>query len=110
MTELPEAPHAVGDGPAANSAPADGASLLNTQEVQPGAAAAAAGLILQASVHGWQPALTIRSDLGSGVADVAMLRRSRSLLASGAILTRFGGNAVIWTRRFGPARYRPERA
>jgi signal transduction histidine kinase len=43
MTELPEAPHAVGDGPAGNSAPDAGASLLDTEEVQPGAAAAAAG-------------------------------------------------------------------
>jgi hypothetical protein len=72
------------------------------------AAAAAAGLILQASAHGWRPAITIQSDLGSGVADVAMLRRTRSLLASGAILTRFGGNAVIWTRQFRLARYRPD--
>jgi len=72
------------------------------------AAAAAAGLILQASVHGWRPAITIQSNLGSGVADVAMLRRTRSLLATGAILTRFGGNAVIWTRQFRPARYRPD--
>jgi hypothetical protein len=71
------------------------------------AAAAAAGLILQASAHGWRPAITIQSDLGSGVADVAMLRRTRSLLASGAILTRFGGNAVIWTRRLRMARFRP---
>jgi hypothetical protein len=63
------------------------------------AAAAAVGLILQATAHGWRPAITIQSDLGSGVADVAMLRRTRSLLASGAILTRFGGNAVIWKSR-----------
>ena len=72
------------------------------------AAAAAAGLILQAGPNGWRPAITIQSDLGSGVADVAMLRRTRSLLASGGILTRFGGNAVIWTRRLGPAAYRPD--
>lgn len=73
-------------------------------------AAAAAGLILQASTHGWQPANTIRSELGSGVADVTMLRRRRSLFASGANLTQFGGNAVIWTKRFGPARYRTDSA
>lgn len=71
------------------------------------AAAAAAGLILQASAHGWRPAITIQSDLGSGVADVAILGRTRSLLASGAILTRFGGDAVIWTRQLRKARYRP---
>jgi hypothetical protein len=72
------------------------------------AATAAAGLILQASAHGWRPAITIQSDLGSGVADVAVLRRTSSLLASGAILTRFGGNAVIWTRRFRMAHDRPD--
>jgi hypothetical protein len=71
------------------------------------AAGAAAGLILQANTHGWRPAITIQSDLGSGVADVAMSRQTRSLLASGAILTRFGGDAVIWTRQLRPARYRP---
>lgn len=67
------------------------------------AAGAAAGLILQARVNGWRPPITIRSDLGSGVADVAMLRRARSLLASGGILTRSGGDAVIWTFRLRPA-------
>jgi hypothetical protein len=72
--------------------------------------AAAAGLILQASARGWRPAVTIQSDLGSGVADVAMLRRTKSLLASGAILTRFGGDAVIWTRQFRPARSRANSA
>jgi len=70
------------------------------------AAGPAAGLILQASVKGWRPAITIRSHLGSGVADVAMLRRARSLLASGGSLTRAGGNAVIWTLRLRPAPYR----
>jgi hypothetical protein len=70
-------------------------------------AGAAAGLILQATANGWRPAIAIRSELGSGVADVAMLRRTRSLLASGGILTRSGGNAVIWMRRLGPAAHRP---
>jgi hypothetical protein len=70
------------------------------------AAGAAAGLILQASVNGWRPPIMIRSHLGSGIADVAMLRRTRSLLASGGILTRSGGNAVIWTLRLRPAPYR----
>jgi hypothetical protein len=70
------------------------------------AAGAAAGLILQASVTGWRAAITIRSRLGSGVADVALLHRARSLLASGGILTRSGGNAVIWTLRLRPAFYR----
>jgi hypothetical protein len=68
-------------------------------------AAGASGLILQAGMHGWQPAITIQSDLGSGVADVAVMRRTRSLLASGGILTRFGGNAVIWMRRLGPVHH-----
>jgi hypothetical protein len=70
-------------------------------------AAGASGLILQAGIHGWRPAVTIQPDLGSGVADVAMLRRMRSLLASGGILTRSGGNAVIWMRRLGPV-HRPD--
>jgi hypothetical protein len=69
-------------------------------------AGAAAGLIVQASVNGWRPPMTIRSHLGSGVADVAMLRGAGSLLASGGILTRSGGNAVIWMLRLRPASYR----
>jgi hypothetical protein len=71
------------------------------------AAGAAAGLILQASVTGWRPPIMIRSRLGSGVADVALLRRARSLLASGGTLTPSGGNAVIWAVRLRPAGYRP---
>ncbi len=70
-------------------------------------AAGSSGLILQAGIDGWRPAVTIQSDLGSGVAEVAMMRQSRSLLASGGILTRFGGNAVIWMRRLGPL-HRPD--
>jgi hypothetical protein len=59
--------------------------------------AAASGLILQAGANGWRRAITIQSGLGSGVSDVALLRRTRSLLASGGILTRLGGDAVLWS-------------
>src|SRR5262245_18003936 len=60
------------------------------------AQAAATGLILQANAAGWRRATTIRSGLGSGVSAVAMVGGRRSLLASGGVLTRLGGNAVIW--------------
>jgi hypothetical protein len=70
--------------------------------------AAASGLILQAGANGWRPAITIQSDLGSGVADVALMRRTRSLLATGGILTRLGGDAVIWAGPVGRAAYRPD--
>ncbi len=70
--------------------------------------AAASGLVLQAAATGWRSAITIQSDLGSGVADVALVRQTRSLLASGGILTRLGGDAVLWMRRLGSASYRPD--
>jgi hypothetical protein len=60
------------------------------------AEAAATGLILQANAAGWHRAITIRSRLGSGVSAVAVLRGTRLLLASGGVLTRLGGDAVIW--------------
>ena len=71
--------------------------------------AAASGLDLAGSRDGWRSAITIQSDLGSGVADVALVRRTRSLLASGGILTRFGGNAVIWMRSAGLGELPPRR-
>ena len=68
----------------------------------------ASGLILQASAVGWRPAVTIRSGLGSGVSDVALVHGTWSLLASGGILTRLGGDAVIWTVPLTRAAHRPD--
>jgi hypothetical protein len=61
--------------------------------------ASAAGLILQVNAAGQRRTMAIRSGLGSGVGAVAVLRGTRSLLASGGVLTRLGGNAVIWEGR-----------
>jgi hypothetical protein len=56
----------------------------------------AAGLILQVNADGSHHVTAIRSGLGSGVSAVAAVRGTRLLLASGGVLTRLGGNAVIW--------------
>jgi hypothetical protein len=61
--------------------------------------ASAAGLILQVNAAGQRHATAIRSGLGSGISAVAVLRGTRLLLASGGVLTRLGGNAVIWEGR-----------
>lgn len=65
------------------------------------AKAVATGLILQATAAGWRHATAIESALGSGVSAVAAVRGTRLLLASGGVLTRLGGNAVIWEGRLG---------
>jgi hypothetical protein len=59
--------------------------------------AAAIGLILHASAHGWGATIAVRSGLGSGVTDVALAPGTGSLWATGGILTRLGGDAAIWT-------------
>jgi hypothetical protein len=68
---------------------------------------AADGLILRATTRGWRPMITLRSPLGSGVSDIALMRSTKSLWASGGVLNRVGGDAVIWE---GPARWTPHRA
>ncbi|HXB47731.1 MAG TPA: hypothetical protein VNW50_08200 [Streptosporangiaceae bacterium] len=69
--------------------------------------ASAAGLILQVNAAGQRRATAIRSGLGSGVSAVAVLRGTKMLLASGGVLTRLGGDAVIWEGRLTlPARPR----
>jgi hypothetical protein len=57
---------------------------------------AATGLILQADAAGWRLVAVIRSGFGSGVSAVAVRPRTLSLMASGGVLTRLGGDAVIW--------------
>ena len=61
--------------------------------------ASAAGLILQVNADGRRRVTAIRSSLGSGVSAVAVVRGTRLLLASGGVLTRLGGDAVIWEGR-----------
>lgn len=61
--------------------------------------AAATGLILLADAAGWRDVVAIRSGLGSGVSAVAVSPGTRLLLASGGVLTRLGGDAVIWEGR-----------
>jgi hypothetical protein len=71
--------------------------------------AAAAGLILQVSALGGRPVVTARSWLEDGsVSDVALAGGTRSLWASGAVLTRLGGEAVIWTGQLGQTLGQPD--
>jgi hypothetical protein len=58
--------------------------------------ASSAGLVLQATAASWLPSMPIRSALGSGVSDVAAVRGSRDVWASGGILTQQGGDAAVW--------------
>jgi hypothetical protein len=70
------------------------------------AGASATGLILEASSRGWRGTLIVRAGLGSGISDVALAPRTRSLWAAGGILTRLGGDAAIWSGPFGrPSRH-----
>jgi hypothetical protein len=77
---------------------ADGSVLVTATPAD----ASAAGLILQVSaLDGW-PVVTAESWLADGsVSDVAVGSDSQSLWASGAILTRLGGAAVVWTGQLG---------
>jgi hypothetical protein len=68
----------------------------------------AAGLVLQASAAGWRPAIGIQSSLGCGVSDAALKPGTRTVLASGGILTRLGGNAVVWAFPSGRDLHRAE--
>jgi hypothetical protein len=66
--------------------------------------ASAAGLILQAAAPGGRPVVTAESSLANGsVSDVLLAGGTRSLWASGGVLTRLGGEAVIWTGQLGQA-------
>jgi len=80
---------------------ADGSVLVTATPAD----ASAAGLILQVSSDpaGW-PVITAQSWLDDGsVSDVALGSESQTLWASGAILTRLGGEAVVWTGQLGHA-------
>jgi hypothetical protein len=66
----------------------------------------AAGLILQVNAAGQDHVVAIRSGLGSGVSAVAVMRGTRLLLASGGVLTRLGGDAVVWEGRLTRAAHR----
>jgi hypothetical protein len=80
------------------AAGADGSVLVTATPAD----ASAAGLILQVSAPGGRPVVMARSWLDSGsVSDVALAGGTRSLWASGAVLTRLGGEAVIWTGQLG---------
>lgn len=69
----------------------NGVVLVTATSVHP----AATGLILQAWARGWGPTIAVASPFGSGVSDVAAFQ-GRSVWAVGGMLTRLGGNAVIW--------------
>lgn len=64
--------------------------------------ASAAGLVLQVSASDGWPVVTAQSWLDSGsVSDVTLVSGTQSLWASGAVLTRLGGKAVVWTGQLG---------
>jgi hypothetical protein len=64
--------------------------------------ASAAGLVLQVSAVAGLPVITAQSWLAGGsVSDVTLANGPESLWASGAILTRLGGEAVVWTGQLG---------
>ncbi len=66
--------------------------------------ASAAGLILQVAAPAGWPVVNAESWLADGsVSDVVLVGGTRTLWASGAILTRLGGEAVIWTGQLGQA-------
>jgi hypothetical protein len=66
--------------------------------------ASATGQILQVAAPGGWPVITAESSLADGsVSDVVLAGGTQSLWASGAILTRLGGEAVIWTGQLGQA-------
>jgi hypothetical protein len=69
----------------------------------PAASASASGLIVQASANAGRLAISPRSWLSTGgISDVALARRAAGLLwVSGAVLTRIGGAAVIWSGQLG---------
>jgi hypothetical protein len=62
-----------------------------------------AGLIVEMTSAGHLTWWTLRSSLGSGVSAVAYDPLTHALWASGAILTRRGGNAALWTLTRRPA-------
>jgi hypothetical protein len=71
--------------------------------------AAATGLILEASSRGWRATLLVHAGLGTGISDVALAPGTRSLLATGGILTRLGGDAAIWSGPFSrPSRHQDD--
>ncbi len=77
---------------------ADGSVLVTATPAD----ASAAGLILQVAAPAGWPAVTAQSWLENGsVSDVTLASGTQSLWASGAILTRLGGEAVIWTGQLG---------
>jgi hypothetical protein len=62
------------------------------------ASASANGLIVQASAADGRVVISPRSWLSTGgISDVALAGDSRALWVSGAVLTRIGGDAVIWS-------------
>jgi hypothetical protein len=82
------------------AAGADGAVLVTATPAD----ASAAGLILQVAARGAWPVVTAESWLADGsVSDVVLAGGTQPLWASGAILTRLGGEAVIWTGQLGQA-------
>jgi hypothetical protein len=57
-----------------------------------------AGLVVAMTDGGRKTWSSISSSLGSGVSDVAYAPRTGTIWASGATLTRLGGDAAVWVR------------
>jgi hypothetical protein len=76
---------------------ADGGVLVTATPAD----ASASGLILQVSSGAGYPVVTAQSWLAGGSVSDVTLAGGRSLWATGAILTRLGGEAVVWTGQLG---------
>jgi len=68
------------------------------------ASASASGLIIQASAAGGQVQISPQPWLRTtgGISDVTLAGPSRVMWVSGAVLTRIGGDAVIWSGQLSP--------
>jgi hypothetical protein len=62
------------------------------------------GLTILVTNTGRITSSTIASSFGAGISDAVFDVRTGVIWASGATLTRLGGNAAIWTRTIAPAR------
>lgn len=80
------------------AAGADGTVLVSATP----ASASASGLIMQAAADPGGVVVSTPSALSGGVSDVVLAGGGHELWASGAVLNRLGGSAVVWTGQLPP--------
>jgi hypothetical protein len=90
------------DAWAGRLAPGPGRTVLVTATP---ASASAGGLIIQASASGGQVEISPQSWLSTtgGISDVTLAGPDHVMWVSGAVLTRIGGDAVIWSGQLSPS-------